>query len=103
MTATNDTRKLLELAAKAAGPGVWLEHDDRPWSPLTDDGDSRRLQLACLLDMQLHRDAVAVLHYDGNLNIQSWSESYSDHDGDIAAASRMAVLRAAAAIGESMP
>ena len=42
-------RELLELAARAAGPGVWLEHDDRPWNPLTDDGDALRLAVDCRL------------------------------------------------------
>lgn len=57
-------RELLELAAKAAGievgqdshipsGGIWLSEldGDKPWSPLTNDGDA--LRLAVKLHMQV--------------------------------------------------
>ncbi len=123
MSGTKTMRELLELAAKAAGIElVWYSHlrlyeasgvtDLEPalphvgravWKPQHDDGDSRRLQVACLLDMQLHADAVVVLFWRNDEQVYGVSESFSDHDGDKNAATRMAVLKAAAAMGEAMP
>jgi hypothetical protein len=87
----NNDRELLELAAKAAGISIkfhggmpWLSSGKRPWDPLTDDGDA--LRLAVKLKLWTH----------------SGMGNYHDQP-DPYAATRLAIVRAAAAIGEAMP
>ena len=95
-------REMLELAAKAAvltidthhvdgGAFVWEgemgESDWNPqWNPLANDGDALRLAVK----LELH-NAVR----DGYQHL--------DSDGDIYAATRRAIVRAAAEIGKAMP
>ena len=85
-------RELLELAAKAAG----IELDEYTldvWNPLLTDGDA--LRLAVKLKM----------HIDCELRCASTNErSWEDGDGviDDAAATRLAIVRAAAEIGKEM-
>ena len=95
-------RELLELAAKAAGmkPGSWfdgLNDEGREtgdyWNPLTDDGDALRLAAALEIDIAFNGSPDIVWADD------NWSEPGCD---DRAAATRRAIVRAAAAIGESM-
>jgi len=106
-------RELLELAAKAAGiehpGGQHSIHNDgrlwdckalRWWNPLTDDGDALRLASRLLIDMQFFDD-------DGGF-VQAWCWPISDwlrEDdlGDFPAATRRAIVRAAAEIGKGMP
>lgn len=100
-------RELLELAAKAAGltvewrewvtsrvaafgtikhtkqSGFWL--DGKQWNPLTDDGDALRLAVKLGLFM---RQAVKEI-------------PRSEYEKDPYAATRRAIVRAAAAIGAS--
>jgi hypothetical protein len=95
-------RKLLESAAKAAG----IEHMGWvpaglsmvvgvPWDPLTNSGDA--FELAVKLRMNVHLDANMVdVDPDG---ISWFSEAYGT---DPLAATRRAIVRAAAAIGRSM-
>jgi hypothetical protein len=89
-------RELLELAAKAAGIEVWFDDngtpwvdgDKRVWNPLTDDGDALRL-------------AVQI----NTLDLLSVLDNYGDADlynKDPQAATRRAIVRAAAEIGRSM-
>jgi len=96
-------RELLEFAAKAAG--IVLEWQDdgwahcldtgREWNPLTDDGDA--LRLAVKLRMNVHLDSNMVdVDPDG---ISWFSEAYGD---DPYAATRRAIVRAAAEIGRNM-
>lgn len=105
-------RELLELAAKAAGIDVayWVSNpggeffvlaDDGPeWNPLTDDGDA--LRLAVRLDF-----AVCVDRQSGNVRIDGpypqaielVNEPIVD---DPYAATRRAIVRAAASIGKHM-
>lgn len=94
-------RELLELAAKAVGLYVKYpveDHDDRllglkvkphrqagrytsvHWNPLTDDGDA--LRLAVKLNM--------------SVEIEMWNE-------DKPAATRLAIVRAAAEVGKTLP
>jgi len=103
MTTTSD-KELLELAAKAAGYNFeWFgQHfhiaiDDRrftSWNPLTDDGDA--LRLAVKLQM--------TIHIDGNLtDVQTGMEfSTEAHLDDPYAATRRAIVRAAAEIGKTL-
>jgi hypothetical protein len=97
-------RELLEDAAKAAGiefgwihdtPRIRAEMGWTPWNPLTDDGDA--LRLAVKLKMNVHLDSNMVdVDPDG---ISWFSEAYGT---DPLAATRRAIVRAAAAIGRSM-
>lgn len=96
-------RELLELAAKAAGidailtlPFIGLQiRSGNLWNPLTNDGDALRLavKLGMCLDLQGTR-SIATVRQDG------WQQP---HDGEPYSATRRAIVRAAAAIGESMP
>jgi len=124
----NTDKELLELAAKAAGIKALRSPDGvlrdctggdpmmnifaaKPWNPLTDDGDA--LRLAVQLEMQVsigfRRINVAVYldrGVDDELSFNSGGalpvnirEVKSD---DPLAATRRAIVRAAAEIGRSM-
>jgi len=122
-----EDRELLELAAKAAGIKVlgpvekWIaqprkEHEggflvsndrggDSCWNPLTDDGDALRLAVKLELDIQSHGawtgdtpDELAALVQDGN-----GLDVFERHAGDPCAATRRAIVRAAAEVGRGMP
>ncbi len=90
-------RELLELAAKAAGMNhLWVvEIDglDPKWNPLTDDGDA--LRLAVKLDIWIHPgEGPEVVEVVGLAAVRLAA------DADRNAATRRAIVRAAAAIGE---
>ena len=106
-----DDRELLELAAKAHGDlryvpdGVdgWiheLPNGDRGawWNPLTDDGDA--LRLAVKLGMHFECGAEWSICYAGSVCAKQFSERHGD---DKYAATRRAIVRAAAEIGRAMP
>lgn len=122
-------RELLELAAKAAGikalrdpHGVLRDCTGsdparnifacKEWNPLTDDGDA--LRLAVKLGMAvLHDDSAAVragwalnqhvpITRDGS-GPWYWKEWLRDHNGAPYAATRRAIVCAAAEIGKAMP
>lgn len=94
-------RELLEMAAKAARyryakHGGYIVVDGIPgnWNPLTDDGDA--LRLAVKLEIELWFG-------NGGLNASGMSmDIEEDYGEDPAAATRRAIVRAAAAIGEAM-
>jgi len=99
-------KELLELAAKAAGYDFeWFgQHfhialDDRRftgWNPLTDDGDA--LRLAVKLDLEIlftYNTVRALPHTRGILHIENKSD-------DPYAATRRAIVRAAAEIGKTL-
>jgi hypothetical protein len=93
-------RELLELAAKAAGVegggGYYWTPTGEAWHPLTDDGDA--LRLAVKLQMNVHLDSNMVdVDPDG---VHWFSEAYGT---DPLAATRRAITRAAAEIGQAMP
>jgi hypothetical protein len=112
-------RELLQFAAKAAGYvvlaslaghadgtthwwkgaawGLQIEGVDGIWNPLTDDGDAFRL--AVKLNITVRRSdeydaSYAVAPYDPTL--------ISETDADPYAATRRAIVRAAAEIGRTM-
>lgn len=104
-------KELLELAAKAAGYNI-KSHEDGTlysdcrcagywgvWNPLTDDGDA--LRLAVKLDMQVTVDIgggeVWVMHELFHSMIFENLEGADEY-----AATRRAIVRAAAAIGERL-
>ena len=107
-------RELLELAAKAAGIKVKGYFEDEPtllikpgirlpparWNPLTDDGDALRLAVKLGLDVEMH--GCKAMHpyacaFDCERDI---AEEVQPNDGDPYAATRRAIVRAAAEIGE---
>ncbi|MEV1255324.1 hypothetical protein ABZQ86_26125 [Pseudomonas aeruginosa] len=101
-------RTLLELAARAAGYKLSWSYDnhccwinemrhnfDVTWNPLTDDGDA--LRLSCLL-------RVSVTHRVEEVRVANRhiSAIYESVESDRPAATRRAIVRAAAEIGKSM-
>ena len=103
-----DDRRLLERAARAAGIELWLEWDDNgptgryrlgyggdTWNPLADDGDALRLAVR----LRMFVDVV-----DGSSGVQILERAFCSeaHGSDPLAATRRAIVRAAAEIGESM-
>ena len=87
-------KELLELAAKAAGikhkKGDYAEGLDTRngwWNPLTDDGDALRLAVK-----------LGILNLDDTL---FYSDDTIDFQDDPYAATRRAIVRAAAEIGRT--
>lgn len=116
-------RELLELAAKAAGiTGEW-ERDDAyiqeryvfiipysnhglmtgiPWNPLKDDGDALRLAVNLGLTVESNANDGDCAAYEPR-NVRAASVEWGGMDDAVRlAATRRAIVRAAAAIGESM-
>lgn len=99
-------RELLELAAKAAGDAgkrvtaygaVIMEagYDAEPlyWNPLADDGYALRLAVKLGIDICINHEELEV-----------WADDCREpviHDAGVA--TRRAIVRAAASIGEGMP
>jgi len=122
-------RELLEMAAKAAGitcdgKGPFTSVDrydlynglhtvDLPWNPLTDDGDALRLAVKLRIDLSLwlyKNSAEAKTHIGAGRGISLTSDnprpinSHREGNGnDPYAATRRAIVRAAAEIGKAMP
>jgi hypothetical protein len=105
-------RELLELAAKAAGisdpsgvrsDGAWwwynstMDGQGVAWNPLTDDGDA--LRLAVKLNMHVMVSAGATR---ASWNNGIYGEVVERDKSDQLSATRRAIVRAAAAIGETM-
>ena len=122
-------RELLEAAAKAAGyvvvcseaemhgctevstiyTGVMLEGIQESWSPLADDGDALRLAVKLRLTVRLddpdaacaginaHQMGAPTLDGRGPWFRKEWNEGYPH------AATRRAIVIAAAEIGKAMP
>ncbi len=99
-------RELLELAAKAVGMNTrefatdsitrWHWRDDgthTAWNPLTDDGDALRLAVRLSLLVDVTAFSVTAM-------VNGVISAKEKHDGDPYAATRRAITRAAAAIGE---
>lgn len=100
-------RELLEAAAKAVNGGGWhpLTHNtpNGAWNPLTDDGDALRLAVKLGLDVLNCPEAVEVhasqhSRTEDGEKVSPWAwESLLNADPH--AATRRAIVRAAAAIG----
>ena len=125
-----EDKELIELAAKACGFGdqdgnfIWTESEyprgsktngalwnymgwcdtAQLWNPLTDDGDA--LRLAVKLQMRVHVGTgatsitTAATENHGREPVLAVVRNVND---DPCAATRRAIVRAAAAIGEAMP
>jgi hypothetical protein len=105
-----DDRELLELAARAAGYSVravsgyeqggtvsfYMEPSQLYWNPLTDDGDALRLAVCLRLKIELKTNHLYVIDDESGLVI---AQAYID---DPYAATRRAIVRAAAALGKGM-
>jgi len=106
-------RELLELAAKAAGlefdPTVQnklglivvaedasCQSDQKLWNPLTDDGDALRLAVKLGIQIDPRNPETRVFGPVGGR-----VDEY--HKPDAFAATRRAIVRAAAEIGKAMP
>mgnify|MGYP001176831388 CR=1 FL=1 len=107
-----DDREMLELAANAAGIGPVLGFADcalvigprryqRYWNPLTDDGDALRLAVAVDISARWHSVLNQAIARSPSLS--EFVENGEDHGGDRYAATRRAIVSAAAEIGRSMP
>ena len=112
MTMETD-RELLELAAKAAGKTLRYNYlgtqDARyTWRPLEDDGEALRLAVELKLSIFPpegdNGDFAVASVPDGVLDDfgETWFQE-NVKDGDKLAATRRAIVRAAAEIGRSMP
>ena len=95
-------RELLELAAKAAG--YWDEEFNcykgaANWNPLDDDGDALRLAVSLRLIVDINDE-------EGEAKVRKpWypsSEVFEPLFGDPCAATRRAIVRAAAEVGRDM-
>ena len=110
-------RELLEMAAKAAGYddakfqdmegwgevryglscGIWSEkHLENYWNPLVNDGDALRLAVKLELQMRLR-------HSENEVSVFGCPEGRIDESvmGDPYAATRRAIVRAAAALADA--
>lgn len=96
-------RELLELAARAAGIDGWWSGDDYcfgyngnknvpvPWRPLTDDGDALRLAVKLKLEIGIWFETTRVESDEAESMVEK-------HGSDPYAATRRAIVRAAAEI-----
>lgn len=104
-------RELLELAARAAGITLetsydingeywpWSPEYSRNWCPLTDDGDALRLAVKLELSVYVNRRMINVTH---SMRPFTELEIVEDDPTDPYAATRLAIVRAAAEIGKGM-
>ena len=98
-------RELLELAAKAAGydyakHGGYIVVDGIPgnWNPLTDDGDALRLAVKLQIIFGKYDDYANAGGIANDVDIVVWAHE----EKDPYAATRRAIVRAAAEIGKEM-
>ena len=109
-------RELLELAAKAAGIDIYFDEDGdsyrtkasgnrRYWNPLSFDGDALRLAVKLRINIEHMADMGGR-----DFGINCWPRGRGDcgqsEDSDLSdycAATRRAIVRAAAQIGKAMP
>ena len=107
-------KELLELAAKAAGidhpDGEHSRYDDgrlwdcnglRWWNPLTDDGDALHLAVKLKIPMKFPDWSDQCATWGREDSNEQFIEAALDHNGDLYAATRRAIVRAAAEIGKN--
>lgn len=97
--------ELIKHAAKAAGIEFFYVENipstlnnlkfQIPWNPLTDDGDALRLAVKLMLDVSCHESGA---HVDGD----RWEYHIEESSDAPYAATRRAIVRAAAEIGKGM-
>lgn len=126
-------REMLEMAAKAAGIAVVRSRLDDPacqdflirgsvrnqsqdlgpWNPLADDGDALRLAVTLRISVNFGKAVDPAQSWEGVLASRAaifgssprveFAENHCVEHGDSAAATRRAIVQAAAAIGRAMP
>lgn len=90
--------ELLELAAKASDiPENWIV-DGKTWNPLANDGDALRLAVRLGLTMRVKHKTKAT-----HIGSHAEAQLGEPHRDDPYAATRRAIVRAAAVIGRSAP
>lgn len=99
-------REQLEMAAKAAsvpaewwsGLGMWIGDPPagKPWNPLKDDGDALRLAVKLRMDIAHFEQSVRA-------DVTGFDDCHELNGDDASAATRRAIVRAAAEIGKAMP
>jgi len=105
---TDTDRELLEWAAIAIGQRVsfyradaaYIDENEAPgfyWNPLEDDGDALRLAAQLGFMVVIWRESGKT--YAGN---EDWDGAMESHNGDPLAATRRAIVKAAAEIGRRM-
>ncbi len=109
----NDNLEFLPMAAKAArilvcgwaldtSKGMRLEDTDgeflRFWNPSEDDGEAFRLAVELDIHLRFYRK-----HVDASLEVHGGDIIMELFTANKSAATRRAIVRAAAAIGEAMP
>ena len=105
-----EQRTLLNLAAKAAGYKVhgsgklfWIWKDSNvewvDWNPLTDDGDALRLAVKLGIEMLFTKNRVGAGRHSSASAPLAAEDRNTD---DPYAATRRAIVRAAAEIGRNM-
>ena len=107
---SGDERMLLELAAKAAGYRLCdytdVYHDDigRIWKPLTDDGDALRLAVKLKIEITTYPKSGEVgAGRSANLvGFGKHGRVFEYFGNDPYAATRRAIVRAAAEIGKDL-
>lgn len=110
-----DDKKLLELAAKAVGiehpggdhcingPALWDCRRLCWWRPLADDGDALRLAVALEITPGKHEDTIVASRSASWRNGAAQCSLWEPAGNDPYAATRRAIVRAAAEIGKAMP
>lgn len=114
-------RELLELAAKAADEQIdWedfrdygsyiaykLRFENEFWNPLADDGDALRLAVKLRIDICTEENDSHPTEDRQICHVNAWplggAGASEDRNPDPYAATRRAVVRAAAEIGKAMP
>ena len=119
-------RELLEFAAKAAGIHVptkkdypWAYIDESGifrdiscagdgtrmsrWNPITDDGDAMRLMVRLRLEPRFIDNSHSNGAEPSRVTLHNVAGIVENIDGDPLAATRRAIVRAAAEIGRQMP
>lgn len=107
----SDDKELLELAAKAAELGVvWVgdlphiksgEYFMYIWNPLTDDGDALRLAVKLRLHAECCNSGIVYVWIGSELVLTN-ADTHDNSDLSRYAATRRAIVRAAAEIGKGM-
>ena len=109
-------RELLELAAKAAGIELW--HEDvftdgltqkisdnavLRWDPIAKDGDALQLMVSLCLEPRFLDNSHSNGAELSRVTLHNVAGIVENIDGDPLAATRRAIVRAAAEIGRQMP
>ena len=97
-------RELLEQAAKAAGIDYYHQdsfgniHEKKggTWNPLTDDGDALRLAVKIGLRVMVNKNTGMTSIFTDGFSL------HETYDNEPYAATRRAIVRAAAEIGRAM-